>query len=117
MLVFLFLLTTSTLDISLHAGCSIHLWHLQHTLDLARSCFSTSQFFGEKVSLIFPIINLTVDLISNLHIGLSDLVNPLIFTRILDDTINPLGLLFQFYSQLILNFIEYRCVLTLLVFI
>ena len=40
-------------------------------------------------------IDLTVDLISNLHIGLSDLVNPLILMAcILDDTINPLGLTF-----------------------
>ena len=48
---------------------------------LAKLAFSTYQFLAVKfkVSLIFPIIDLTVDLRSNLHIDLSDLVNPLIF--------------------------------------
>ena len=45
------------------------------------TCFFHISVFSGKVSSIFPIINLTVDLIYNLHIGLSDLVNPLIFTH------------------------------------
>ena len=58
--------------------------------------------FGGKISLIFLIIDISVDLRSNLHIGLSDLVNPLIFVDSCPAWHNyPLwGLLFQFHSWL-----------------
>ena len=44
-----------------------------------KTCFLHISVFGGKSFLIFPIIDLTFDLRSNLHIDLSDLVNPLIF--------------------------------------
>ena len=59
--------------------------------------------FARKVSLIFPII----DLRSNLHIGLSDLVNPLFFANSCPEWHNYSlwGLLFQFHGQLAIEFL------------
>ena len=47
---FLFLSTPSTWSISrkLHAACNINLRHLQHTLDLARSCIFHIPGYGPK---------------------------------------------------------------------
>ena len=64
------------------AAGSMFLWHLWHILDLARICFYHISVFRWKVSLIFSIIKLTVARGSNLHIGLSDIVNPLMFTNL-----------------------------------
>ena len=46
-----------------------------------KTCFFHILVIGRKVSLIFTIIDLRVNLRPNLHICLSDLVNPLIFTN------------------------------------
>ena len=64
-----------------HAGCSMQhapLTPPTYLRSYKKLLFCISVFGGE-VSLIFPIIDLRVDLRSNLHIGVSDLVNPLIF--------------------------------------
>ena len=80
---------------------------MQHALTVLRSRSCKTYFlhfwlFGGKISLIFPVI----DLRSNLHIGLLDLVNPLIFADLCPGWHNyPLGFLFQFHSQLALKFL------------
>ena len=92
------------------ARCSI-LQQYWHTLDLAKTCFFHILVLGGKIFLIFPIIYLRVGLRSNLHITLSDLVNPLISANSCSGWHNYSlwGLLFQFHSLLVswlLNFIE-----------
>ena len=60
---------------------------MQHALTVltypgsCKTCFFCIPVFGGKSFLIFQIIYLRVGLRSNLHIGLSDLVNPLIFAN------------------------------------
>ena len=60
-------------------------YNMQHALTMStypgscKTCFFCIPVFGGKVSLIFSIIDLGVDLRSNLHITVSDIVNPLIF--------------------------------------
>ena len=68
-------------------------------LGSCKTCFFHIPVFGLKVSLIFPIIYLTVDLRSNLHIVLSHLVNLFWMTQL-----NLWALLFQFQGQLALKF-------------
>ena len=46
-----------------------------------KTCFFCTQVFGRKVFLIFPIMYLTVDLKFICIIGLSDLINSLIFAN------------------------------------
>ena len=84
-------------------------------------CFFHIPVFGENVSLIFPTIYLRVGLRCNLHIGLSDLFNPLISADTCPGWHNYSlwGLLFHFHSLLVswlLNFIVLRHVLALLIF-
>ena len=61
--------------VTLHTAC----FDCINILRILQNLLFLHTSFGVKVSLIFPIIDLKVDLRSNLHIGLSDLVNPLIF--------------------------------------
>ena len=69
-------------------------------------CFFRIPVFGRKVFLIFPIIYLTVDLKLICIIGLSDLINSLIFADSCAGWHNYSlwGLLFQFHGQLALKF-------------
>ena len=80
---------------------------MQHTSTVStypgscKTCFFLIPVLGKKVSSIFPIIDLTVDLRSNLHTGLFDLVNPLIFANTYPGWHNYSlwGLLFQFHDH------------------
>ena len=84
-----------------------------------KTCFSHISFFGGKSFLIFPIIDLTIDLRSNLHIltYLTWLILWSLHTHDLNDTINPFGGFFSsFMVSWLWNFIGYRCVLALLIF-
>ena len=94
-----------------HAACSFN--PCRHTLDLVKLAFLGIPVFGRKVSLIFPIIHLTVDLKLICINGLSDLINSLFFANIYPGWHNYSlwGLLFQFHGLLVswlLNFIEYK---------
>ena len=87
-----------------------------------KTCFFHIPVFGRKSFLIFPIIDLTVDLKLTCIIGLSDLVNSLIFVDSCPGWHNYSlwGLLFQFHSQLALKFhwfktcLYFKLLLTLL---
>ena len=91
----------------LHAACSMcrQCWHMAYP-GSCKTCFFCVPVFGRKFFLIFPIIYLRDGLRSNLHIGLSDLLNPLIFGDSCPGGHNYslFGLLFQFHSQLALKF-------------
>ena len=75
-----------------------------------KTCFFRIPVFGGKVFLIFPIIYLTADLKVFCIIGLSDLINSLIFANIyLDDIFTHFGGFFPFsWVSWLLNFIETR---------
>ena len=91
---------------SLHAACSLYR-QCRHTAHpgSCKTCFFCIPVFGGESFLIFPIIDLIVDLKLICIFGLSDLVNPLIFANIYPEwhIYSLWGLLFQFHGQLALK--------------
>ena len=116
--IWLYVLTVSTYTVktirmaSYLVACSMQ--HVSTVLTYPgsrKTCFFCIPVFGRKVFLIFPIIYLTGDLKLICMIGLSGLINSLIFANIYPGWHNYSlwGLLFQFHGLLVswlLNFIE-----------